>query len=309
MSRTDRGNARRRLRVRRRRRRGHGRHAVRARPQPLRHRRRADPAARLLRSVDARRRRRARRQRRAGSSAAAGDRAAGGSGLRSRSRQRILPARCWPAPRIRGARSSAAGPALHADHARLLRGSGQFGLRRRAVGDGALLLPERRHDLSRHQLLSTSSEPLPRAGRFRPGLCHRPRGRPPYPGSDRHARQGRRRSSRRASAERRAMRSRSGSSCRPIATPASGRPTPRRATASRCSSRATSRRGCAPPRRSATTPCSRQTQGVVVPDSFTHGSSAQRVQWLRKGLESGNPAACDTGAGHVNDARLTVLGE
>jgi hypothetical protein len=38
----------------------------------------------------------------------------------------------------------------------------------------------------------------------------------------------------------------------------------------------------------------RQSQGYVVPDSFTHGSSAQRVQWLRKGLESGDPAACDT---------------
>jgi predicted metalloprotease len=38
----------------------------------------------------------------------------------------------------------------------------------------------------------------------------------------------------------------------------------------------------------------RETQGTVVPDSFTHGTSAQRVQWLRKGLESGDPAACDT---------------
>ena len=28
--------------------------------------------------------------------------------------------------------------------------------------------------------------------------------------------------------------------------------------------------------------------------SFTHGSSAQRMQWLRKGMESGNPADCDT---------------
>ena len=37
-----------------------------------------------------------------------------------------------------------------------------------------------------------------------------------------------------------------------------------------------------------------ETQGVVVPDSFTHGTSAQRVAWLRKGLESGDPAACDT---------------
>jgi predicted metalloprotease len=40
-----------------------------------------------------------------------------------------------------------------------------------------------------------------------------------------------------------------------------------------------------------------QEQGYVVPDSFTHGSSAQRVQWLRKGLESGDPAACNTFAG------------
>jgi predicted metalloprotease len=36
----------------------------------------------------------------------------------------------------------------------------------------------------------------------------------------------------------------------------------------------------------------RQSQGVVVPDSFTHGTSAQRVAALRTGLQSGNPAAC-----------------
>jgi uncharacterized protein len=38
----------------------------------------------------------------------------------------------------------------------------------------------------------------------------------------------------------------------------------------------------------------RQTQGRVVPDSFTHGSSAQRVRWLNKGLESGDIRSCDT---------------
>jgi hypothetical protein len=38
----------------------------------------------------------------------------------------------------------------------------------------------------------------------------------------------------------------------------------------------------------------RQTQGRVVPDSFTHGSSAQRVRWFKTGLESGNVADCDT---------------
>lgn len=34
-------------------------------------------------------------------------------------------------------------------------------------------------------------------------------------------------------------------------------------------------------------------QGVV-PDSFTHGTSAQRVKWFRRGFESGDIAACDT---------------
>jgi predicted metalloprotease len=38
----------------------------------------------------------------------------------------------------------------------------------------------------------------------------------------------------------------------------------------------------------------KQAQGHVVPDSFTHGSSAQRVRWLRQGLESGDVNACDT---------------
>jgi predicted metalloprotease len=35
-------------------------------------------------------------------------------------------------------------------------------------------------------------------------------------------------------------------------------------------------------------------RGYVVPDSFTHGSSAQRVRWFKRGLESGDMAACDT---------------
>lgn len=36
----------------------------------------------------------------------------------------------------------------------------------------------------------------------------------------------------------------------------------------------------------------RQMQGTVVPESFTHGSSAQRMNALQTGLKSGNPAAC-----------------
>jgi hypothetical protein len=38
----------------------------------------------------------------------------------------------------------------------------------------------------------------------------------------------------------------------------------------------------------------RQSRGVVVPESFTHGSSAQRVRWFRTGLESGDVKRCDT---------------
>ncbi len=43
----------------------------------------------------------------------------------------------------------------------------------------------------------------------------------------------------------------------------------------------------------------KQAQGTVVPESFTHGTSAQRQQWLRRGLESGDPASCDTFSGSL----------
>ena len=38
----------------------------------------------------------------------------------------------------------------------------------------------------------------------------------------------------------------------------------------------------------------RQSRGTVVPESFTHGTSAQRQRWFRQGLKSGNPDTCDT---------------
>lgn len=37
-----------------------------------------------------------------------------------------------------------------------------------------------------------------------------------------------------------------------------------------------------------------QSQGRVVPDAFTHGTSAQRVKWFRIGFDSGDPTRCDT---------------
>lgn len=38
----------------------------------------------------------------------------------------------------------------------------------------------------------------------------------------------------------------------------------------------------------------RRSQGQVVPDSFTHGSSEQRARWFKKGIETGQVEACDT---------------
>ena len=38
----------------------------------------------------------------------------------------------------------------------------------------------------------------------------------------------------------------------------------------------------------------KQTQGRVVPESFTHGSSEQRVRWFKRGMDSGRPKDCNT---------------
>jgi predicted metalloprotease len=38
----------------------------------------------------------------------------------------------------------------------------------------------------------------------------------------------------------------------------------------------------------------RQSGGYVAPESFTHGSSEQRVRWFKRGFEIGTPESCDT---------------
>ena len=43
----------------------------------------------------------------------------------------------------------------------------------------------------------------------------------------------------------------------------------------------------------------RKARGTVVPESFTHGSSAQRVRWFKKGLEGGELKGCDTFSGSI----------
>jgi len=43
----------------------------------------------------------------------------------------------------------------------------------------------------------------------------------------------------------------------------------------------------------------REAQGRVVPDSFTHGTSEQRMKWLRRGLDTADPNQCDTFSGAI----------
>jgi hypothetical protein len=43
----------------------------------------------------------------------------------------------------------------------------------------------------------------------------------------------------------------------------------------------------------------KMTTGRVMPDRFTHGSSAQRVDWFKRGMTSGDPEACSTGSSNT----------
>ena len=85
----------------------------------------------------------------------------------------------------------------------------------------------------------------------------------------------------RMSATQNTTRSRCASSCRPTASQASGAIASPRDRARSSSIRATSTKRSRQRTRSATTRSQKQSRGTVVPDSFTHGTSAQRVGWFK----------------------------
>ena len=43
----------------------------------------------------------------------------------------------------------------------------------------------------------------------------------------------------------------------------------------------------------------KRSQGLVIPDTFTHGTSEQRYNWFKRGMDSGDPAQCNTFSGSL----------
>ncbi len=180
--------------------------------------------------------------------------------------------------------------ALSAADARALQRRGGLGVRHQLLGGRTLLLSGRSEGLHRSRVLPRTRRALRCARRFCAGLRRGARGRTP-PADACSA--SRRRSWRPGSAPARSTAT--GCRCcrnsRRTALPASGAITPISGTS--CNP-AMSRKACGPPPPSATTCMQKRAQGRVSPESWTHGSSEQRVTWLRRGLTEGTIDACDT---------------
>ena len=139
-------------------------------------------------------------------------------------------------------------------------------------------------------VLRRAQPPLRRAGRFRPGLCHRPRGRPPRPEPPRHPAGGRRRRGGRAArreANQLSVQLELQADCLAGVW------------AHDADAKGILEVGDIDEALNAASAIGddtlqRQSQGYVVPDSFTHGTSAQRSEWFKRGYQQGSVDACDT---------------
>ena len=162
-----------------------------------------------------------------------GTRSTGRAGTRARAeqgRQRAAQVRLGGAGRHRG-RLARPLPQRNAEYREpklvLFTGAVQSACGFAQAAVGPFYCPGDQQGLPRPLVLPRPARPLRRSRRFRPGVRHRPRGRPPRAEPARHLRPGAApRSSARGSG--RPTRSPCGSSCRPTASPACGRTTPSR---------------------------------------------------------------------------------
>jgi hypothetical protein len=160
---------------------------------------------------------------------------------------------------------------------------------------GAVLLPVRQQGLSGPRLLAGDGDPARRLGRrVRARLCPGPRIWPSRPEPDRHVRQGRRERAARPQRGRKQPLFRGARASGRLLCGGLGEKRRQRFQRRGLRRRKRSRRGSEDRQRHRRRHPAARGRARVAPDSFTHGSSAQRVEWLRRGYESGDPAVCDT---------------
>ena len=169
-------------------------------------------------------------------------------------------------------------------------------LRAGLVGSRPVLLPGRQARVLRPRLPDAAAEPV--RGHGRPGgAVHRgPRVRPPRPEPHRGERTGA--PGRKRPTRRRPTPTPSPSSCRPTASPARG---PHDADAQGQLEPGEIDEALNAAAAVGDDRIQQQTQGRVDQESWTHGSSEQRVQWFRVGYETGDPRECDHVRGAVGD--------
>ncbi len=156
---------------------------------------------------------------------------------------------------------------------------------------GPFYCPERSEGLHRPRLLSRAARTLPGARRFRAGLRDRARDRAPRADAARHVAAGAPGAAARAgSGNALSVRLELQADC--YAGVWAHHATAR-ARSSRRRRRGRAQRRLRDRRRQHPAP----DPGHRVPESFTHGSSQQRVAWFRRGLESGSMKSCDTFSG------------